>query len=158
MTCQTCDSNRLATINGHSKDLASIQVGGVYHDGYLPTISNVCSGDDIDIIVCLECGQLQGDWPVDDPDFEDKEVDYSYAVTTDWPPPKESAGDCPVKLPGTRCRLLVPLEFGSNTRPVGHEMFVFKETATHAMIHFMQQDILLEKGTEVQIIQREENG
>ena len=36
------------------------------HDGYLPELPNVGGGDDVEIEICLECGQVQGEWPVGD--------------------------------------------------------------------------------------------
>jgi len=64
--CQTCNSSELYYFNAHSKDLSSVSsINGIYnHDGYFPTVDNICSGDDLDITVCLNCGQIQGTFPV----------------------------------------------------------------------------------------------
>lgn len=44
--------------------------------GYVPRGLNIGGGDNIEIEVCLECGQLQGEWPVPDPQVKsDDELD-----------------------------------------------------------------------------------
>jgi len=68
LNCQKCTSNRIVFLTSHGKDMNSISAPHVKfkHDGYLPEIPNVGSGDDVDIEFCLECGQIQGTWPVSD--------------------------------------------------------------------------------------------
>lgn len=68
--CQSCKSTRIMHINAKCKDLctASIIVDGVEneHDGYPPfDIEDVCDDDYICMSFCLQCGQIQGDFPVD---------------------------------------------------------------------------------------------
>lgn len=66
--CQQCESERVIFVQGHGKDLNYISAPYLKyeHDGYLPDIPNVGGGDDIEVNVCLECGQVQGKWPVSD--------------------------------------------------------------------------------------------
>ena len=40
-----------------------MQLGEIKIDGYLPYISDICGGDDVDIKICMECGQTQGTFP-----------------------------------------------------------------------------------------------
>ncbi len=71
-TCTECGSERVYRACGHGKDLNWYSYRGVERDGYLPCITNLGGGDDLEIAVCLECGQAQGSWPVEDPDFEEE--------------------------------------------------------------------------------------
>jgi hypothetical protein len=74
--CQTCKSKNLVCINGKSSDLNEIEeVNGSYHTvGYLPNIANVCGGDYIEFTFCLDCGQIQGKFPVEiEKDKDEKE-------------------------------------------------------------------------------------
>lgn len=49
---------------GKCSDLCSATIDEYTHDGYAPTIKNVCGGDGISFDVCLDCGQVQGKWPL----------------------------------------------------------------------------------------------
>lgn len=69
MKCQKCKSKRILSIVANSKNSNSIKFHNQninLEDVYLPEIDNVCNDDDVAIDVCLDCGQLQGTWPVDD--------------------------------------------------------------------------------------------
>lgn len=65
--CQRCNSDRLLEMSAKCCDAFY----GSYKDkeiesGYAPSIQNVCGGDYVDAIICLECGQVQGVFPVED--------------------------------------------------------------------------------------------
>lgn len=80
MKCQRCESERVLEGGGKSSDMNWFQVGNkaVWHDGssridkkpgvahYVPYGLNIGGGDYINIDVCLDCGQMQGEWPVPD--------------------------------------------------------------------------------------------
>lgn len=72
MNCQSCNSNRVASIFAHSKDLGNFTYDNlnIDHDGYFPEIESICEGDDADITFCLECGQIQGEFPITDDDIQ----------------------------------------------------------------------------------------
>lgn len=74
MSCQKCESKRVMSLYGKCSDRSnsSMQEFDHEHDGYTPHINNVCGGDDIDITVCLDCGQLQGEWPLEKTEFEEE--------------------------------------------------------------------------------------
>ena len=65
----TCGSNRIARVSAKCSDRCWV---GVPHldaerDGYVPT--NIGLGDDedyVDVDFCLDCGRLQGKFPVSD--------------------------------------------------------------------------------------------
>lgn len=66
--CQSCDSEFLVELHGHSKDLSYIAVPSMNyeHDGYFPYIPGLCGGDDISVTICVTCGQTKGTWPKED--------------------------------------------------------------------------------------------
>ena len=61
--CQNCQSDRLFKISSHGKDMHGWEFRGRRGNGYAPFVEGICGGDDTNITVCLECGQLQGTWP-----------------------------------------------------------------------------------------------
>lgn len=65
MGCQTCGSERILCVSSKSSDLNFVEYNGIEHDGYLPYDLGVGGGDYVEIEVCMECGQLQGEWPKD---------------------------------------------------------------------------------------------
>ena len=71
MKCQKCNSDKLLCIDGKTSDKCYCQYQGFELDGYVPVdIGLKCkSGDYIQFEYCLECGQIQGTWPVEEPDL-----------------------------------------------------------------------------------------
>lgn len=57
-----CNHDRTIQINAHSSDLNFVTVPhlGIEKEGYLPDIEGLCSGDDVNIEVCLDCGHVVG--------------------------------------------------------------------------------------------------
>ena len=76
-TCQRCGSDRIYNIDGKTSDCFCGYFQGKHCDGYVTDNVGIGGGDYIEFGYCLECGQIQGEWPVKDPDFgyEDDE-DY----------------------------------------------------------------------------------
>lgn len=68
--CQRCQSDRVLGLLSHSRDLNCLEFKGQEHQGYLPPVNNICAGDDVEIDICLECGQIQGTFPVEYPEFK----------------------------------------------------------------------------------------
>lgn len=64
-TCQRCESNRIAFLGGQSNDYGYAHFQGKTQEGYLPFVKNLCDCDGCDFSVCLDCGQVQGNFPVD---------------------------------------------------------------------------------------------
>jgi len=76
MKCQRCNSKRIATISGKTSDCNVINFKEEEHDGYVP--NDIGLGDNSDYIEfswCLECGQMQGNFPYADPKIDDDEDD-----------------------------------------------------------------------------------
>jgi len=62
--CQRCKSQRMLLVNGKCSDLCQLIYQDKEADGYVPYNLNVGGGDYIEFTVCLECGQVQGTFPV----------------------------------------------------------------------------------------------
>lgn len=69
-TCQRCGSDRIFNTCSKASDLHDWEYRDRRGDGYLPYVNGVGGGDYVTVAVCLECGQCQGEFPVE-PDFED---------------------------------------------------------------------------------------
>jgi DNA-directed RNA polymerase subunit RPC12/RpoP len=142
-------------------------------DGYLPNIKNLGGGDDLEISVCLDCGQAQGDWPVEGPEFDldfcpecgfglpvdidpDKELvcpDCTYIILKGPNPEPEvrvHGGDCEVQVPVKKCRLLVPIEFAGYE--IGRELFIERESPKFFYVEIMHNWVKLTKGVEAESV------
>lgn len=64
MKCQRCESKRILSVFAHCIDSFSASLDGRRYDGYVPSKLGIGEGgDDVEIKVCMGCGQLQGTWP-----------------------------------------------------------------------------------------------
>lgn len=65
-TCNTCKSIRSARVSAKCSDLCnmSVQESDVVHDGYVPSKMGIGGGDYVEFSYCLDCGQMQGKFPV----------------------------------------------------------------------------------------------
>ena len=73
MNCRNCSSGRLLEVNGKTSDMCFMSFGEHENDGYVPEGLNLGGGDYLNFTICLDCGQLQGQFPVNDPKFAQKE-------------------------------------------------------------------------------------
>ncbi len=62
--CQRCDGARLAHILARCSDMCSVDLAGRHRSGYVPRDLGIGGGDDVQFTHCLDCGQLQGRFPV----------------------------------------------------------------------------------------------
>ena len=78
--CESCGSSRVAKINGKCNDCFHIGVGKKSHDGYVPRDIGIGGSDYISFSYCLDCGKIQGDFPLAPTKVETKEEeeDESY--------------------------------------------------------------------------------
>jgi hypothetical protein len=60
MTCQRCNSARVAHICAKCSDLCCFQ----NEWGYVPGNAGIGGGDYVEFDYCLECGQIQGKFPL----------------------------------------------------------------------------------------------
>lgn len=64
MACQSCGSERIAEVGGKVSDLCHVAIGEQEHDGYVPQDMGIGGGDYLDFDFCLNCGQIQGTFPL----------------------------------------------------------------------------------------------
>jgi hypothetical protein len=62
--CQKCNSDRVADVYGKCSDLCTVEYKGYEHEGYVPTGIGVGGNDDLQFKYCLDCGQIQGKFPL----------------------------------------------------------------------------------------------
>ena len=64
----SCGSYRIASIFAKCSDRFHVKIktikSSVEHDGYVPRDLGIGGGDDVSIRYCLDCGQIQGDFPL----------------------------------------------------------------------------------------------
>lgn len=70
MNCQRCKSERVLAAGCKCSDMYNHTLKGQEYDGYVPHDVGLGGGDYINISVCLDCGQLQGEWPLAKTEFE----------------------------------------------------------------------------------------
>ncbi len=64
MQCKKCGSNRVAIVNGKTSDMCQVILAGNDQDGYVPHDMNIGGGDYLEFEYCLQCGQMQGQFPL----------------------------------------------------------------------------------------------
>jgi len=70
MSCMQCQGDRIMFISGKCSDMCFASFGEAKHNGYVPGGVGVDDGGDyLQFEICLECGQVQDDWPKPDPGF-----------------------------------------------------------------------------------------
>ena len=62
--CQRCSSSRLARVRAHCSDLCSVDLAGRHLHDYVPRDLGIGGGDDVQFDYCLDCGQIQGKFPL----------------------------------------------------------------------------------------------
>jgi hypothetical protein len=62
-TCQRCGGLRLARVLAHCMDMAGVDLAGRHRSGYLPRDLGI-GGEDVRFAYCLDCGQIQGRFPL----------------------------------------------------------------------------------------------
>lgn len=85
--CQRCKSARVAMLNGKCSDMCSVNIGDREHEGYVPRELGVGGGDYVDLSWCLDCGQLQGEFPIPKHELEgaqDAEVEDVQCGECGW--------------------------------------------------------------------------
>jgi hypothetical protein len=55
--------------------LCVVCIGEAEHDGYVPSDMEIGGGDDMQFHMCLDCGQIQGEFPLPQTKIEEKEED-----------------------------------------------------------------------------------
>lgn len=64
MACK-CSSTRIMSVSGKCSDMCSVFVSEeLQRNDYVPRNLNIGGGDYLEFKVCLDCGTIQGEWPV----------------------------------------------------------------------------------------------
>ena len=76
MSCKNCKSTRIADINAKSDDRNSISIGNKEESQcYVPRDMNIGGGDYVRFSYCLDCGMIQGNFPLPETELEQKETE-----------------------------------------------------------------------------------
>ena len=62
--CDKCNSDRVASIQGKCSDQFSMLFQGEDIQGEVPKNLNIGEGDYIEMGICMDCGKVQGKFPV----------------------------------------------------------------------------------------------
>lgn len=74
--CFECNSPRVAEINAKCTDGCRIYIGDeIFHDGDIPTDMNIGGPDELVFSICLACGLLQDDFPLEPTSLESEHED-----------------------------------------------------------------------------------
>jgi hypothetical protein len=75
MPCQKCNSTRIANVDAKCDDRFSLSIEGDAYSlvevEYVPEGLNIGGGDYIDFDYCLDCGQIQGSFPITEETIEE---------------------------------------------------------------------------------------
>lgn len=64
MNCDLCKSERVISVMGHCVDCFVAQYQDKDYDGYVLSDIGIGGGDDMEFSYCLECGKIQGNFPI----------------------------------------------------------------------------------------------
>ncbi len=70
MKCYACGGSRIAEVGGKTSDRCNISIGKKEHSGYVPRDMRIGGGDYLAFDFCLDCGQMQGEFPVPETELE----------------------------------------------------------------------------------------
>jgi hypothetical protein len=73
MNCQRCTSNRIARISAKCGDLCHTSVEVAEIEGDVPRDMGIGGGDYVRFSYCLECGQIQGTFPIATTEMEEQD-------------------------------------------------------------------------------------
>lgn len=73
MPCQRCSSERVLFVQSHADDRQFWILNGNSGEGYLPYDFGIGGGDDVTMNLCLDCGQVQGKFPLPKTEMEQDE-------------------------------------------------------------------------------------
>ena len=73
MSCQTCNSDQIASVGGKCNDMCTVDGPGALNGepDYVPENIGIGGGDYIEFSYCLNCGQIQDTWPKEAPASDD---------------------------------------------------------------------------------------
>lgn len=67
MNCDNCQSNRIVEVSGKCSDLCLVKMGEKQYGGYAPDdmVIGTDDGDYLEFNFCLNCGKIQGQFPLE---------------------------------------------------------------------------------------------
>lgn len=68
--CQQCKSTRIADFGAKCSDMSDTTINDVRDDGYVPDDIGIGGGDYVQLSYCLDCGQIQGEFPLPETELE----------------------------------------------------------------------------------------
>ena len=77
MSCESCGSDRIASVDAKCSDRFSMDIDdrNVVKGDYVPRDYNIGGGDYVRFGYCLDCGQMEGEWPVEPSEIEETETE-----------------------------------------------------------------------------------
>jgi hypothetical protein len=72
MSCDSCDSERVADINAKCGDLVTGGLVTKSFNGEVPEGFGIGGGDYVNFCFCLDCGKIQGDFPLPPTEIEEQ--------------------------------------------------------------------------------------
>jgi len=66
MICDNCKSNLVADVLAKCSDMCHFELNDTILDGYVPNNVHIGGGDYVEFEYCLDCGKIQGNFPVKD--------------------------------------------------------------------------------------------
>lgn len=72
MSCDNCNSIRIVSVVAKCSDMCHASFGNTEHEGYAPQEIGISDSEDyLQFSYCLDCGKIQGNFPIEeDPEFE----------------------------------------------------------------------------------------
>ena len=64
MACQKCKSEKTASVVAKCSDMCNFETTEYEKNGYVPEGFGIGGGDYINFEYCLDCGQIQGKFPI----------------------------------------------------------------------------------------------
>jgi len=80
--CTDCNSRRVLELTAKCSDCCGYSIGNLSGDGYVPQGLGIGGGDYVEFNICLDCGQVQGQFPRPKSDLEqdasDEDIEEFY--------------------------------------------------------------------------------
>jgi hypothetical protein len=64
--CKRCGSDSILSFSNKTSDRFHAEFKGMEHSGYVLSGLNIGGQDYLEIDACMQCGQIQGEFPVQD--------------------------------------------------------------------------------------------
>jgi hypothetical protein len=69
MNCDACGSDRVISVSGKCNDMCNVAYKGMELNDYVPRDMGIGGGDYMEFSYCLECGKIQGNFPIENPQW-----------------------------------------------------------------------------------------